>query len=120
MFHGARTEDVDAAARAVIRKVLDSLADAYGRERGRQVLIGVGYSMGEVCCYFACYPTLDVSLLSQFFLTFDSQVQSSSPTTSVALELIVVRMYPNYFVHCHAFFLFPKTGCIFLPRYRSA
>ena len=53
MFHGARTGDVDAAARAV-RKGLDSLAEADGRERGRQVLVGVGYSMGEVCCYFAC------------------------------------------------------------------
>ena len=71
MFHGARTGDVDAAARAVIRKVLDSLADAYGRERGRQVLIGVGYSMGEVCCYFARRRgTVTQHLTSHFFRNF--------------------------------------------------
>ncbi len=44
-FHGARTGDVDAAARS-LRDGLASLASAHGRER-RQVLAGVGYSMGE-------------------------------------------------------------------------
>ena len=44
-FHGARTGDVDVAARAV-RDGLTSLADAHNR-RQRQILAGVGYSMGE-------------------------------------------------------------------------
>ena len=44
VFHGARTGDVDVAARA-LRGGLASLADARGGPR--QVLAGVGYSMGE-------------------------------------------------------------------------
>jgi predicted alpha/beta-fold hydrolase len=44
-FHGARTGDVDAAAR-VLRKGLTSLADAHNI-RKRQILAGVGYSTGE-------------------------------------------------------------------------
>lgn len=44
-FHGARTGDVDAAAR-VLRKGLISLADAHNIQK-RQILAGVGYSTGE-------------------------------------------------------------------------
>ena len=44
-FHGARTGDVDIAARS-LRKGLLSLADAYDMKQ-RQVLSGVGYSMGK-------------------------------------------------------------------------
>ena len=44
-FHGARTGDVDAAAR-VLRKGLTSLADAHNIQK-RQILAGVGYSTGE-------------------------------------------------------------------------
>jgi hypothetical protein len=44
-FHGARTGDVDAAARA-LRDGLKSLAASHDMER-RQILAGVGYSMGE-------------------------------------------------------------------------
>jgi hypothetical protein len=47
-FHGARTGDVDAAARA-LRDGLTSLAIAHDRKR-RQILAGVGYSMGEYMC----------------------------------------------------------------------
>jgi hypothetical protein len=53
-FHGARTGDVDAAAR-VLRKGLTSLADAHKIEK-RQLLAGVGYSTGE-----------SVSLVVSFF-----------------------------------------------------
>lgn len=47
-FHGARTGDVDVTARA-LRKGLSSLAKVVGNDDGRrrQVLAGVGYSMGE-------------------------------------------------------------------------
>jgi hypothetical protein len=45
-FHGARTGDVDAAARA-LRKGLTSLADAHKIQK-RQILAGVGYSTGEI------------------------------------------------------------------------
>jgi hypothetical protein len=44
VFHGARTGDVDIASRALVRG-LDSLATAQERPR-RQILVGVGYSMG--------------------------------------------------------------------------
>ena len=44
-FHGARTGDVDVAARS-LRKGLTSLADAHNMKQ-RQVLSGVGYSMGK-------------------------------------------------------------------------
>ena len=46
IFHGARTGDVDAAARAV-RRGLASLAGARGLE-ARQTLVGVGFSMGAI------------------------------------------------------------------------
>lgn len=47
VFHGARTGDVDAAARA-LRRGLTSLAEAHHiRPEQRQILAGVGYSMGE-------------------------------------------------------------------------
>jgi hypothetical protein len=45
-FHGARTGDVDAAATSLLDG-LTSLASANGRGERRQVLAGVGYSMGE-------------------------------------------------------------------------
>lgn len=46
-FHGARTGDIDAAARA-IRRGLMALAEAHHRRPDqRQILAGVGYSMGE-------------------------------------------------------------------------
>jgi hypothetical protein len=46
-FHGARTGDIDAAARA-IRRGLIALAEAHRlRPDQRQILAGVGYSMGE-------------------------------------------------------------------------
>lgn len=45
VFHGARTGDVDVAARAV-RKGLAEVAKANGVER--QILSGVGYSMGAI------------------------------------------------------------------------
>ncbi|KAL3811428.1 hypothetical protein ACHAXA_006652 [Cyclostephanos tholiformis] len=45
-FHGARTGDVDAAAR-VLRRGLTTLADAHN-VRKRQLLAGVGYSTGGV------------------------------------------------------------------------
>ena len=45
-FHGARTGDVDAAA-TLLLDGLTSLASANGRGERRQVLAGVGYSMGE-------------------------------------------------------------------------
>ena len=44
-FHGARTGDVDIAAR-VLRRGLSSLANAHQLPQ-RQILAGVGYSMGE-------------------------------------------------------------------------
>ena len=43
VFHGARTGDVDIAARAV-KRGLNKLAESYGVER--QTLAGIGYSMG--------------------------------------------------------------------------
>jgi predicted alpha/beta-fold hydrolase len=46
VFHGARTGDVDIAARA-LRRGLTLLAETQRRPR-RQVLIGVGYSMGAI------------------------------------------------------------------------
>lgn len=46
-FHGARTGDIDAAAR-VIRKGLSSLA----KNDKAQILVGVGYSMGMVDAFF--------------------------------------------------------------------
>lgn len=45
-FHGARTGDVDIAART-LRRGLSSLADANQRSK-RQILAGVGYSMGAI------------------------------------------------------------------------
>jgi len=45
-FHGARTGDVDAAAMSLLDG-LTSLASANGRGERRQLLAGVGYSMGE-------------------------------------------------------------------------
>ena len=45
-FHGARTGDVDAAAMSLLDG-LTSLASATGRGERRQLLAGVGYSMGE-------------------------------------------------------------------------
>ena len=47
MFHGARTGDVDVAAR-VVREGLISLAEKQGVEKKRQILVGVGYSMGAI------------------------------------------------------------------------
>ena len=55
-FHGARTGDVDEAARS-LRDGLTSLASAHGRET-RQVLAGVGYSMGESFQYHVCFCIL--------------------------------------------------------------
>lgn len=46
VFHGARTGDADIAARA-LKKGLTSLAKSQRRPR-RQVLVGVGYSMGAI------------------------------------------------------------------------
>eukprot|EP00984_Skeletonema_dohrnii_P019263 scaffold9179_cov124-Skeletonema_dohrnii-CCMP3373.AAC.1 len=46
VFHGARTGDADIAARA-LKKGLTSLAESQSRPR-RQVLVGVGYSMGAI------------------------------------------------------------------------
>lgn len=47
VFHGARTGDIDAAARA-IRSGLISLAETHQiKSNQRQILAGVGYSMGE-------------------------------------------------------------------------
>lgn len=46
VFHGARTGDVDIAARA-LKRGLASLAEAQRRPR-RQILVGVGYSMGAI------------------------------------------------------------------------
>lgn len=45
-FHGARTGDVDISARA-LRRGLSSLANANQRSQ-RQILAGVGYSMGAI------------------------------------------------------------------------
>ena len=45
-FHGARTGDVDIAARALKRGLI-SLAESQNRSR-RQILVGVGYSMGAI------------------------------------------------------------------------
>jgi predicted alpha/beta-fold hydrolase len=45
-FHGARTGDVDIAARK-LRRGVRSLAQAYKKQRS-QVLTGVGYSMGAI------------------------------------------------------------------------
>ena len=68
-FHGARTGDIDAAARA-IRSGLISLADAHNIRPGqRQILAGIGYSMGErlyfvdffltpTPCSHLCFPAL--------------------------------------------------------------
>mmetsp|Transcript_12915 Transcript_12915/g.31476 ORF Transcript_12915/g.31476 Transcript_12915/m.31476 type:complete len:748 (+) Transcript_12915:205-2448(+) len=47
MFHGARTGDVDVAARAVRRGLISLHADDARSER-RQILVGVGYSMGAI------------------------------------------------------------------------
>ncbi|KAL7533893.1 hypothetical protein ACHAXR_005510 [Thalassiosira sp. AJA248-18] len=46
VFHGARTGDIDIAARAM-RRGLKSLAEANQRPQ-RQILAGVGYSMGAI------------------------------------------------------------------------
>ncbi len=46
VFHGARTGDVDIAARA-LKRGLTSLAETQRRPK-RQVLVGVGYSMGAI------------------------------------------------------------------------
>jgi hypothetical protein len=58
-FHGARTGDVDVAARA-LRDGLVSLADSHDMER-RQILAGVGYSMGESCTSCTLLITFHVS-----------------------------------------------------------
>ncbi len=53
-FHGARTGDVDAASRA-IRSGLISLAEAHHiKPNQRQILAGVGYSMGERLYFGVC------------------------------------------------------------------
>ena len=66
-FHGARTGDVDAAAMSLLDG-LTSLASANGRGERRQVLAGVGYSMGErifpvsyVVFFIYDYKSLDIS-----------------------------------------------------------
>ena len=47
VFHGARTGDVDVSARA-LRRGLISLADAHDDVKQRQILVGVGFSMGAI------------------------------------------------------------------------
>ena len=111
VFHGARTGDVDIAARSV-RRGLESLSKAKNQQqrKQRQVLVGVGYSMGAIILsnYVARsgeHCALDAAMAISGKKYFWS--------ISVSCYAFVFTFYIRVmFLHINSFFYLSKVGWI--------